>query len=234
MDRGRDGEDVATLDERERASERFFDRWANSYEERRISPWFQFTQHLAIDHLGLHPDSALLDVGCGTGYAVRVAAAMMPEGRASGIDISAVMLERARTKLEPDIRERVEFCQANAANIPYPDATFSHLLCTNSFHHYPDPGRALQEMKRVLVPGGKLVVFENAPELSRYTWMWDRILRLVEKGHVRYYPTNELEGLIARAGFENLTLHHRRNYFMHHGKLFASVQLWGAWRPLAP
>ena len=64
--------------------------------------------------------------------------------------------------------------------------------------------------------------------------MGERIIRFGEKAHRRYYPTHELEGLIAAAGFENLTLHHRRNYFMHHGKLFASVQLWGAWRPLAP
>ncbi len=65
------------LHERERASAAFFDRWAKGYEERRISPWFQFTQRLAIDHLGLNPDSVVLDVGCGTGYAVRVAADMM-------------------------------------------------------------------------------------------------------------------------------------------------------------
>ena len=219
------------LHERERASAAFFDRWAKGYEERRISPWFQFTQRLAIDHLGLNPDSVVLDVGCGTGYAVRVVADMMPEGRACGIDISAAMIEQAQANVEPDVRERVEFRQATSADIPYSNATFSHILCTNSFHHYPDPLKVLAEMKRVLVPGGTLVIFENAPELSWYTWMWDRVLRLVEKGHVRYYPTDELEGLIADSGFENRKLHLRRNFLMKHGKVFASVQLWGAVKP---
>jgi ubiquinone/menaquinone biosynthesis C-methylase UbiE len=124
----------------------------------------------------------------------------------------------------------VEFVQASADEIPYPSAEFDHLLCTNSFHHYRDPNRALTEMHRVIKPGGQLVIFENAPDLSWYTWAWDRILRIVEKGHIRYYPSRELGEMLSQAGFERVNLCHLRNEFLSYGKLFASIQVWSCYK----
>ena len=86
-----------TLHEKESASGDFFDGWASGYEDRRISPWFQYTQSLAIDAMDLGPDSRVLDVGCGTGFAVRKLASLIPEGKACGIDISPGMVEQARS-----------------------------------------------------------------------------------------------------------------------------------------
>jgi hypothetical protein len=77
------------------------------------------------------------------------------------------------------------------------------------------------------------VIFENAPDLSIYTWAWDKLLRLVESGHVRYYPSRELGHMIRRAGFENVELRILRNEMLKHGKLFASIQLWSAYKPQA-
>ncbi len=141
------------------------------------------------------------------------------------------MIREALRSAPADLQERIEFLQANSASIPYQDGTFTHLLCTNSFHHYPEPLNVLKEMKRVLTPGGQLVIFENAPELSWYTWAWDRFLRLIEKGHVRYYPSNELGMMIERAGFRQKRLCVLRNVFLKYGKLFASIQLWSAVKP---
>ena len=81
------------LHQKEQASGDFFDGWAAGYEDRRISPWFQYTQRLAIDCLELRPDSRVLDVGCGTGFAVRELAAKLAGGKACGIDISDGMVE---------------------------------------------------------------------------------------------------------------------------------------------
>ncbi len=85
-------------------------------------------------------------------------------------------------------------------------------------------------MKRVLVPQGQLSIFENAPELSWYTWAWDRVLRIIEKGHVRYYSSTELGKMIDEAGFQGAELRHLRNEFLKHGKLFASIQVWTAYK----
>jgi ubiquinone/menaquinone biosynthesis C-methylase UbiE len=216
---------------RERYNEEFFDGWSRQYDDFRISTWFRYTQELAMQQFVWRPGSRLLDVGCGTGYATLYAAALLPQGKACGIDISQSMLDRAAAKIPLEAKERVEFRQAGAENIPYPSGEFDYVLCTNSFHHYDQPMRALREMHRVLRPGGSLVIFENAPDLSLYTWLWDRWLRIFEKGHVRYYPSYELGAMIKSAGYKDVELRLLRNEVLKHGKLFASIQVWAARRP---
>jgi ubiquinone/menaquinone biosynthesis C-methylase UbiE len=230
-----DEEDAMTrssqLHTKEEASGDFFDGWAEGYEDRRISPWFQYTQRLAIDTLDLRPESRVLDVGCGSGFAVRTLAYLLPQGKACGIDISQGMVEQAQRRIPPELAERIEIRQASSASIPYPEGFFTHLICTNSFHHYPDPVGVLREMQRVLEPGGQIVIFENAPDLSLYTRMWDLALRIFEKGHVRYYTSQELGALLGEAGLANPELRALRNEFRSHGKLFASIQIWSANKP---
>jgi ubiquinone/menaquinone biosynthesis C-methylase UbiE len=216
---------------RERHNREFFDKWSKQYDHFRISPWFRYTQELAIKQLDLRTDGTLLDVGCGTGYATCYVAALLPDGKAFGIDISQDMVDKAVERTPSELGDRVEFRQAGAENIPYASDEFDYVLCTNSFHHYHQPTRALDEMRRVLKPGGSLVIFENAPDLSLYTWLWDRWLRLFEKGHVRYYPSSELGVMIKQAGYKDVELRVLRNEIFKYGKLFASIQIWAACKP---
>lgn len=217
---------------RERWNKALFDWWAKSYDQGRITRWFQYTQELTIANLDdLVPSSRVLDVGCGTGHATVRLGSLVPEGRTCGIDTSEVMIAEAGKKVPREAADRVEFRRASSDDIPYADGVFTHMICTNSFHHYPDPIKALREMGRVLEPGGQLVIFENAPDLSWYTWAWDKLLRLVEPSHIRYYPSRELGEMIARAGYERLELRLLKNEFRKHGKLFASVQIWSARTP---
>ena len=92
--------------DREKASRWFYNRWASTYDHGRMSRWFQYTQNLAIKNLKLEPDSQVLDVGCGTGYAVLRLAAMLPEGKAYGIDISSSMINKAGSKVPANLQER--------------------------------------------------------------------------------------------------------------------------------
>ena len=215
----------------EKYNQDFFDEWAKKYDDFRISRWFQYTQEMSLGQFDWQPDGKLLDVGCGTGYAVLFGASMLPEGKACGIDISQTMVDRATAKITPELKGRVEFQQASAEQIPYEDNHFNFVLCTNSFHHYQKPMNALKEMRRVLKPGGMLVIFENAPDLSLYTWLWDRWLRIAEKGHVRYYPSKELGDMIRNAGFENVEQCLLKNECLKHGKLYASIQIWKGHTP---
>jgi ubiquinone/menaquinone biosynthesis C-methylase UbiE len=209
----------------------YFDRWSKHYDDGRISKWFQYTQELTIGILDLNPDSKVLDVGCGTGHAVLRVASLLPHGRACGIDVSRGMVKKASSKVPRERRNSVEFIEASSESIPYQDGYFDHVLCTNSFHHYPDPLKALGEMQRVLRPGGQVVIFENATDLSWYTWLWDWILRFTEKGHVQYYTSVELGQLLKEAGFARPRLCYLKNEFLSHGKLYASIQVWTGYAP---
>ena len=181
------------------AARRRFDRWAKTYETDRRSRFNAKPQQAALAALALRPTDRLLDVGCGTGAAVRAAAATVE--RAVGVDLSPEMIARAR-ELAVDTGG-AEFVVGDSENLPFESGAFTAVLCTASFHHYPDPTRAMAEMARVLAPSGRLVLADGVAD-RRAARIADRVLRVVDRGHVRLYRTDELVGLMRRTGFGNI------------------------------
>lgn len=127
---------------------------------------------------------AWLDIGCGPGWLCARAAAGNPELDVVGIDTSPKMVELARRNkgglLNVTIREM------DAAQIVYPEGTFDVVTAVQSAHHWKEPARIFAEAWRVLVPGGKLYVYEADPDgeipdgwIDRGGgWPPDRVLRL--------------------------------------------------------
>jgi ubiquinone/menaquinone biosynthesis C-methylase UbiE len=132
--------------------------------------------------LDLTEDDLLLDVGCGTGAASRAASAVAR--LVVGVDLSPEMIRRA-TELAGDV-ENVRFMVADAEQLPFDDGAFTAVVCSNSFHHYPDPSRAVREMARVLASDGKLVIGDACADLPAAR-IADAVLRRIEPGHVRLY-----------------------------------------------
>jgi ubiquinone/menaquinone biosynthesis C-methylase UbiE len=171
-----------------------FDRWARRYEEDRASRWLARIQAEALAALDLQNEDRLLDVGCGTGAAVRDAAARVE--RAVGVDLSPAMIARAR-HLAADV-PNAEFQEADSERLPFADGAFTAILCTTSFHHYPDPRRAVREMSRVLAPGGRVVIGDGCSDRLA-TRVLDIALRLLQPSHVHFHTSRELETLLAEA-----------------------------------
>jgi ubiquinone/menaquinone biosynthesis C-methylase UbiE len=182
------------VDTKER-SRRHFDRWAARYERDRASRRLAELQRVALDALKLHPGDRLLDVGCGTGAAVRLAA---PEvERATGVDLSPAMIERAR-ELAAGL-DNVEFLEADSEHLPFDDGAFTAVICTTSFHHYPNPSYAAAEMARVLETGGRVVIGDGCTD-NLIARLLDRGLRIFQPSHVGFRRSHELAGLMADAG----------------------------------
>jgi SAM-dependent methyltransferase len=111
----------------------------------------------AMDVVAEAPDgSAILDVPCGGGIAVR---RLRPDQRVryAAMDISAIMLEHAREQVRAEHREIVEIVEGSIEQIPFDDGTFDLCVCFNGLHCVPDPAAAVREMARCLRPGGRLV-----------------------------------------------------------------------------
>jgi ubiquinone/menaquinone biosynthesis C-methylase UbiE len=166
-------------------------------------------QRTSLEAVELRPDDRLLDVGCGTGAAVRKAAATVKE--AIGVDVSSGMVTRAR-ELAADI-PNVEFLEAESGHLPFDDGAFTAVLCTTSFHHYPDPLAAATEMARVLGPAGRLVIGDPARD-RLVMRVADRVLRTFEPSHVHMYRLHELGDILYRAGFSRVATRqlHGRGY----------------------
>jgi ubiquinone/menaquinone biosynthesis C-methylase UbiE len=105
------------------------------------------------------PGAAVLEVGFGPGHALEMLARNRPLGLVAGIDHSALMVRRARRRLDGGRGDAaLDLRHGDAGDLPFPDECFDLVFAVNSFHQWPDKDRALAEMAGVLKPGGDLVL----------------------------------------------------------------------------
>ncbi|MGC9974906.1 MAG: methyltransferase domain-containing protein [Gaiellaceae bacterium] len=177
------------------ASRDYFDRHAADYETHRRWRWLRRPQAEAVTTLELTADDQLLDVGCGSGRAVRAAAPLV--ARAVGLDLSPKMIGEARQLSKGIVN--AEFELGDSEHLPFGDGEFTAVLCTSSFHHYPNPGRAVKEMGRVLAPSGRLALGDlNRDHLLMR--LIDRLGRRFDASHAGIRNTTEIAHYMSEAG----------------------------------
>lgn len=132
---------------------------------------------------GIGPHAHVLDLGCGNGVTSRWLAATYG-CRVTGIDLSGVRVNNAREMIagEPEELQRlVSFEHGSATALPFADGKFTHVWSQATIYHVPDKETALQESRRVLQPGGLLVLDDllkptpNVSDESRQ-YVYDRLL----------------------------------------------------------
>jgi ubiquinone/menaquinone biosynthesis C-methylase UbiE len=110
--------------------------------------------------LALTRGESVLDAGCGTGLLLeQEAVAVGAAGRAEGIDSSTDMLERAHARC--DDLPQVNLRQGSVETLPFEDASFDALSCTQTLLYVPELEAALNEYHRVLKPGGRVAIIET-------------------------------------------------------------------------
>jgi ubiquinone/menaquinone biosynthesis C-methylase UbiE len=133
----------------------------------------------------------VLDVGCGTGYLLRVLANRYPGAeQLVGIDAAPAMVKTAAAVTHD---ERLAFAVGVAEQISYPDETFDLVVSTTSFDHWSDQQAGLRECARALRPGGRLVLVDQFSVLLTPTMLTSRR----GKARTRRRATH----LLLRAGF---------------------------------
>jgi ubiquinone/menaquinone biosynthesis C-methylase UbiE len=143
------------------------------------------------------PDDTSLDVACGPGLLACAFARVVRY--AVGIDLTPAMLDQARKTQAAQEIKNVTWQQGDVNSLPYPDGHFSIVSSRFAFHHLLDPLAALQEMKRVCKPSGRVVVADMAPAPEKADAL-NTEERLRDPSHVRGMPEDELRGLFAQAG----------------------------------
>ena len=139
-----------------------FCAWAAEYESDGLSRLVGCYQQQALGVLGPGRGDVLLDVGCGSGAAVRGAAGTVAV--AVGVDACPRMIERAQQLGSG--RQRAGYVVGAAEMLPFADDVFTVLLCTAVMRHVSDRAAAVSELARVLRPGGRVVVGYFVPELD--------------------------------------------------------------------
>jgi ubiquinone/menaquinone biosynthesis C-methylase UbiE len=117
----------------------------------------------------------LLEVGCAAGYVLRE----MPEAKITAVDVSEVMLSKARRNLRG---YRATFLRGELADFNLPDASFDKIICSEMLEHTVDPAGILAELRRLLKPGGRAVItFPNDRLITT-------IKRVVRATGLRFVP----------------------------------------------
>lgn len=116
-----------------------------------------------------------VDLGCGPGYLVAELAHAAPLLRVTGVDLSDEMVAEAeRFAAQAGLSRRVAFRKGDVQRIPFPDASLDLVVSTLSLHHWSDPLPVLDEVARVLRPGGSFLIFDLRRDMSppAYLLIW--------------------------------------------------------------
>jgi len=153
--------------------------------------------------LGKAARGRLIDVACGPGV---VTAALAPHAASVvAFDATDEMLQKAKTRCAKAGLSNVEFRNGDAENLPFADGAFDGAVTRAALHHFADPQRAINEMFRVLRPGGAAVFADvTSSEDAGESQLHNAIERLRDPSHVRMLPASELDGDAKRAGFRDL------------------------------
>jgi SAM-dependent methyltransferase len=130
-----------------------FDDWARQGRDVRMADGHRWATEQVLAPWRFDNQSALLDVGCGNGWAVRLGIAR-GAGRGVGVDVAPEMIRRAQAATEGD--DRATFHVAPGAALPLADASMSHVLSVESLYYHPDPTASLREWARVARPAARL------------------------------------------------------------------------------
>lgn len=150
-------------------------------------------QTIALMHI--KPADRILDLGCGTGWASRRLARIATVGEITGIDVADEMLRRAE-QASQGIRN-VRYLWGSAENILASDNSFDKVLSIESFYYYADQGKALDELRRVMKPGGRLFILINLYKDNHYSLRWVQELKVP----VQAFSEAEYIELLKKHGF---------------------------------
>ena len=175
-----------------KAAERYDEKWAF---------YVEATTRETLRRMPMAPASRVLDVGCGTGELLRRLRAKYPNASLAGLDPVAEMLTVARDKLSGREDLRIGY----ADSLPWPAGSFDLVVSCNMFHYISHPIEALQEMTRVLRPGGALVLTDWCDDYLACR-LCNLYLRLTNRAFYKTYREAECLALLKRAAFRDVKL----------------------------
>lgn len=153
----------------------------------------------------------VLEVAVGTGRNF----AHYPAGvRLSGFDLSPVMVELATARAE-ELDLQVDLRVADAARLPYADASFDTVVCTFSLCAIPDPGGAVREMHRVLRPGGRAILSEHVRSNNPVVLALQGVVNAFTVPLMNEHFLRRPDRTLRDAGFELTHSERRRAGFVH-------------------
>jgi len=156
----------------------------------------------------------LLDCGCGTGPMISLLYEKDASKHYTGLDITPRMIEVGKSKN----LEGVDWIVGDCENLPFEENSFDVIICSNSFHHYPNPQKFFDSVRKVLRPGGRLILQDyTAPKVV--LWLMNHtempIANLIGHGDVAARSLDDIREYCREADLDIEKIESARKFRMH-------------------
>jgi ubiquinone/menaquinone biosynthesis C-methylase UbiE len=176
-----------------------YDFVAAAYDKRYETHRFDAVESVLKRFIGDSGCADAAEVGCGTGHWLATLRGRVRT--AAGLDLSAGMLQRARTKAPFALVVR-----GSAEHLPWAAGRFDRLFCINAMHHFSDADAFMTEARRVLRPDGALLIIGLDPHIGLdQWWLYDYFPAALKADRARYLATATIRRRLEAIGFEPAT-----------------------------
>jgi phosphatidylethanolamine/phosphatidyl-N-methylethanolamine N-methyltransferase len=181
--------------------ERVYDKIAKVY-DLTFGPTLHPGRLIALERMGIKPGDKILEVGVGTG----INASLYPRHcHVTGIDFSALMLEKARERVAKKGVKNVRLKEMDAANLTFADGSFDIVYAPYVISVVSDPVKVVNEMRRVCRPGGKIIILNH---FKSRTPVVARVERAISPFtvHIGFKADLDLPGFLAQSDLKPISI----------------------------
>ena len=156
----------------------------------------------------------VLDCGCGTGPMIQLLHEKYPDKHYVGLDLTPGMIQVAQDKK----LSNTEFVVGDSENLPFEESAFDAVICSNSFHHYPNPQAFFDSAYRVLRKGGRLGLRDYTSS-DFIVWLMNHLemplANLFGHGDVKICKVSEFVAIAEKAGFKVISKEKQKGFRAH-------------------
>lgn len=179
---------------------RFF-LWVMNISHSKLTDW-------GLQHVRIEKDFTILDVGCGGGRTIQKLAAAATEGMVHGIDYANGSVAASRAKnLQLIEAGRVEVQKASVSQLPFTDDKFDLVTAIETQYYWPDIGKDLREILRVLKPGGTLMVVAESYKQGTHNKLQRPVMKMLQSSNL---GVDEHRELFLSAGYTEVHIFEER------------------------
>jgi SAM-dependent methyltransferase len=187
-----------------RKPSRWFGRlflWMMNHSHSGLTDW-------GLKHVQVEKNFTILDVGCGGGRTIQKLAARAPEGMVYGVDYADGSVAASQAKNAQLIEAgRVEVKQASVSQLPFPADKFDLVTAVETQYYWPDLVKDMQEILRVLKPGGKLIVIAESYKRGAYNWLQRPVMKFLKSSNL---DVDDHRRLFSAAGYTEIEIFEER------------------------
>jgi ubiquinone/menaquinone biosynthesis C-methylase UbiE len=171
--------------------------------------WLMNVSHSSLTDWGLKQVTiekkfSVLDIGCGGGRTIQKLANIATEGRVYGVDYASGSIAVSRSKNASLIKSgRVEIHEGSVSQLPFPDSMFDLALAVETQYYWPDLVNDMKEVRRVLKPGGRLVVIAETYKGGRLDKLTAPAMKLLKSSHL---SADDQRELFLSAGYDEVQI----------------------------